>query len=183
MGSVEPTLLGVADLDDYVQHVVRHMAESGTGNGLHFVPYPPSGRPDAGAVRARRAEAWATPVGQPGWERCLAIRTGGRIIGHSELKAGRIMSEMHRATLGMGLEAPYRSEGLGTRLLSGTLELAKAHRLSWIDLFVFSENRIAQELYARFGFRRIGVTVDRFRIDGKSIDDVAMALDLRAPSR
>jgi RimJ/RimL family protein N-acetyltransferase len=43
---------------------------------------------------------------------------------------------------------------------------------------VFAHNHRARKLYASFGFVEVGITRDRFRVDGTVIDDVAMVLAL-----
>jgi len=48
----------------------------------------------------------------------------------------------------------------------------------WIDLNVFSDNPGARALYERHGFQVQRRTPDRFRIDGISLDDTAMALQV-----
>lgn len=45
--------------------------------------------------------------------------------------------------------------------------------IDWIDLAVFSDNPGAQALYARHGFHVLGRTPDRFRVDGRSLDDIS----------
>jgi len=88
-------------------------------------------------------------------------------------------SQMHRATLGMGIELGYRHMGLGKHLMNEATQWAKAHSfLKWIDLGVFSHNAPARRLYESCGFIECGRTIDAFRVDGHSIDDIQMVLDL-----
>ncbi len=55
---------------------------------------------------------------------------------------------------------------------------ARNSGLAWIDLGVFRPNLRAQALYRKLGFVELGVTRDRFRLDGESIDDISMTLAL-----
>ena len=107
--------------------------------------------------------------------------TGVRVVGHLELRGGRVLAEMHRATLGMGLLGAYTGQGHGSRLVEAAVRWARDEAgLRWIDLGVFAGNTPARKLYARMGFVEIGQRPDAFRLDaGPSIDDVQMTLKLR----
>jgi RimJ/RimL family protein N-acetyltransferase len=50
--------------------------------------------------------------------------------------------------------------------------------IRWLDLRVFAHNENARSLYTKLGFTELGVVVDRFQIDGVSMDDVLMTLDV-----
>ena len=50
--------------------------------------------------------------------------------------------------------------------------------IAWIDLGVFSDNPGAQALYVRHAFQIVGRTPDRFRVDGQSLDDTSMTLNV-----
>jgi RimJ/RimL family protein N-acetyltransferase len=63
-------------------------------------------------------------------------------------------------------------------LLAVAIAWARSAELAWLDLGVFAHNQRARALYAAVGFVEVGVTRDRFQVDGKVIDDVAMALAL-----
>jgi len=43
---------------------------------------------------------------------------------------------------------------------------------------VLAHNRRARKLYGSIGFVEVGVTRDRYRVDGARIDDVAMVFAL-----
>jgi RimJ/RimL family protein N-acetyltransferase len=78
----------------------------------------------------------------------------------------------------MGVERPWRGKGHGTALLAAAITWARRAELTWLDLGVFAHNHRARALYATIGFVEVGVTRDRFRVDGVPIDDVAMAMAL-----
>jgi ribosomal protein S18 acetylase RimI-like enzyme len=78
----------------------------------------------------------------------------------------------------MGVERGWRGRGHGRALLAAAIAWARGAELAWIDLGVFAHNQRARALYAAVGFIEIGVTRDRFRVDGTAIDDIAMALAL-----
>ncbi len=79
---------------------------------------------------------------------------------------------------GHGIERRARGQGHGRALIEGRSAWARDHGLAWIDLGVFAHNASARALYAKVGFVEVGTTRDQFRVDGTSIDDVAMTLRL-----
>ena len=119
---------------------------------------------------------------EPSWFRLWVARETATdaIVGHIDLSGGRLVSELHRAELGMGIERAHRGRGVGPALLEAALAWARGTlTLDWIELGVFSANPRARRLYERFSFAQIGYIPDRFRVDGVTIDDVRMALRLR----
>ena len=103
------------------------------------------------------------------------------MVGHLYLAGGMLRSELHRVSLGMGIKSSHRRRGGGSLLLESAIEWARNQPIiAWIDLGVFSDNPGAQALYARHGFEVLGRTPDRFRVDGHSLDDITMTLDVAA---
>jgi RimJ/RimL family protein N-acetyltransferase len=166
------------DLDAFVDHVLRSSAESGQGGAPHFAISRTPVRTDVrDAARAR----WSRGIDEPLWARVWLLLTAPtHIVGHLELRGGRMRAELHRATLGMGIELGFTSQGHGQRLMGEAVRWARDEaKLAWIDLGVFSNNTRARRLYSRAGFVEVGVHRDQFRIDdGVSIDDIMMTLEL-----
>ena len=173
----------IVQLDDVhlsrlVVHIGRHSRESGQGGDLIFRPRSFDAPIDEPATIERHRAGWAQQLDEPYWLRTWGVVIDGEIRGHLDLHGGRLPSEFHRAMLGMGIERPWRGRGHGRALLRQAIAWARDARLAWLDLGVFAHNRRARKLYAEFGFVEIGVTRDRFRVEGTVIDDVAMALAL-----
>lgn len=169
----------VADAGAFASHLVRHLAESGRGGSPVFAPSP---TPSHAEIREACELRWARPLSEPLWGRAWVLRAeDGAIVGHLELRGGRIPAELHRATLGMGIERGHIGQGHGTRLLAEAIRWARAEAgLSWLDLGVFAGNEPARRLYERAGFAVVGPREDAFRMtDGTAVTDVLMALDLR----
>lgn len=88
----------------------------------------------------------------------------------------------HRCLLGMGVHRERRRSGIGQRLLDVAIEWAKAdQQMEWIDLQVIASNRAAVRLYERAGFTETGLVRDCFRVDGRLVDYLSMALPLLVP--
>ncbi len=173
-----------ADVARIVEHLFRHMDESGKGGSPHFGP-PPTLSP--AECMERLSEGLSRTLDQPGWERTFLLVTPAannldvdKIVGHGELRTDGMPSRAHRAHLGMGLERAYTGRGHGPRLLSRLLQFAREEtKLAWIDLGVFVPNIPAQKLYRRFGFIETGRVEDMFRMpNGDRVGDIQMTLRL-----
>ncbi len=166
------------DPEAYAAHVVEHMAESGREGSPHFAFARTWSRDE---VRSNFVGRLAKGLDEPLWGRAWLLCDGRRVVGHAELRGGRMPAEMHRATLGMGMLRVYTGQGHGRRLIEAVVRWARNEALlDWIDLGVFSGNAPARKLYERMGFVTIGVREDAFHLEaGPAIDDVLMALRLR----
>ena len=170
-------LLGPSDAARLAEHLDRQRALSGRDGDAISTPRSPDEPPDPD-FPARLAAALALPVDTPGWRRAWGLVDGELVVGHVDLKSGPLPAEQHRATLGLGLERPYRRAGWGRRLMLAAIDFCRTEGLAWLDLGVFSSNAPAIALYTSLGFARVGIVVDRFRVDGQSIDDISMTLRL-----
>jgi GNAT superfamily N-acetyltransferase len=130
------------------------------------------------ATIERHKLGWAQPLDEPFWLRTWGVGIGHQIVGHLDLHGGRMPSEAHRCLLGMGIEREFRGQGWGRALLEAAIAWARDAGLVWIDLGVFAHNPRERRLYESVGFETVGVTADRYRVDDRQIDDVAMALRL-----
>jgi len=159
-------------------HLRRHLAESGRDGDVMFSPRSADAPFDAEGTAERHLTAWARKLDEPLWTRTWGLFVDREIRGHVDLHGGRVAGELHRAACGLGLERPMRGRGHGRTLMQTAMTWAREHGLAWIDLGVFAHNAPARALYIALGFVEVGVTRDRFRVDGTSIDDIAMTLAL-----
>ncbi len=175
-------LLDERAIGPLVEHLARNALESGRdGDPLSRVRS--ADEPvDRAALHARFRAGFAREVDEPGWERAFGLWAEGTLVGHVDLRGGTLPADLHRASLGVGIERPWRRAGWGRKLMEATITWARDRGLAWLDLGVFAENAPARALYERLGFVTVGTTVDRFRIDGRQVDDISMALPLRAGS-
>lgn len=175
---MEPTIraLTIDDRQRFEDHLVRVRAESGHGGDLPFTPVTPADRRDPKID----LDAYTRPLTEPKWRRAFVVVTEeGRIVGAAELKGDELRAGLHRCELGLAVERPYRRLGLGRQLLESAIEFAHASRsIEWLDLYVFGHNVAARALYKSLGFEEGGTVTDRFRIDGRSADDVFMTLKI-----
>lgn len=171
--------LVASDLDAYYENLRRQIATNGEG-GRWFTIHPPA----AAATRfsdERLAEvrvAHARALDEPGWIRVLGAWDGDRLVGHADLRGGAHVSDLHRCTLGLGLQLGYRGQGVGRRLMDEVIGWARGAGLAWMDLAVFDGNAPALALYRALGFVEVGRVHDRYRVEGASLTDIAMTLAL-----
>lgn len=171
-------MVGAADLDPFMDHLELVQAQSGQRGDPVFTPFAVDEPADYGKMRERRLAGWGVPVGRPGWRRAWAAFSEYGIVGDVELEGGGIPANLHRATLGMGIQRTDRGRGLGGRLLDTAITWAREHGLSYIDLGVFAGNEPAERLYRKFGFEPWGVHRDAFRVGEQTLDDIQMVLKL-----
>lgn len=178
--NVSIRMLTVDDAAAMVEHFVRNDPTPGVGSPPISSPIPKTHVIDVVARTESAKKDWVMPVDQLGWERAWGVFAKGKIVGEISLSSSRLIeTQLHRAILGMGIEPEYRGSGLGTILLATALDWAKEQSsLAWIDLGVFAHNAQARRLYGNFGFRETGRCIDCFRVDGLSVDDIQMTLEL-----
>jgi ribosomal protein S18 acetylase RimI-like enzyme len=169
-------LLEPSDLRAAGRHIARHASESGRDGDILFAPFSQF---DRDAYEATRYASWRRVIEEPGWERCWGAFDGDTMVGHVDLTGGLLYSALHRARLGIGVERRHRRVGIGRALLDAALAWARAQTIiRWVDLSVFAHNEYARKLYLAYGFREVGMTADAYRIQGRSVDDVHMVLDV-----
>ncbi|OFZ51355.1 MAG: hypothetical protein A2381_17725 [Bdellovibrionales bacterium RIFOXYB1_FULL_37_110] len=163
----------------YAKHLMIHAKESGIdGNTIH---YPLSKLPNADNTKIEKCKiAWNTKPGIVGWSRVWGLLVDEEIVGHIRLKGESDLNEIHRCDLSIGLIKKFRRSGWGSRLMETAITWAREQEfLYWVDLNTSVANKSALNLYKKFGFEEVGITKDRFRVQGERIDDVHMVLDLK----
>ncbi len=103
-----------------------------------------------------------------------------KLIGISgvKLKIGR---QNHVGEFGISIKKEYRGIGLGKKLMAEVLKLAKKELKpvpKIIRLSVFPENKIAQKLYKKFGFKVVAKIPKQIQYKGKLLDEVIMIKEL-----
>jgi RimJ/RimL family protein N-acetyltransferase len=89
-------------------------------------------------------------------------------------------SDHVRTIAGFVVDARFRRRGVGRALLDATATEARRRGARRLTLRVLAANESARRLYESAGFVVEGVLREEFLLDGAYVDDVLMALDLRA---
>lgn len=103
----------------------------------------------------------------------LVALDGEQVVGWCDIRRGRYEGFEHVGTLGMGVLAGYRGQGLGRRLLEAALAAAQARGLERVQLEVFASNAPAVALYGAAGFVDEGRRIRARKLDGV-YDDVLL---------
>lgn len=92
----------------------------------------------------------------------LAARIDGQLAGYAGLMV--VDGEAHVTTL--AVDEPWQKQGVGSLLVLRLIELAILKRVHWLTLEVRESNEAARALYAKFGFKKIGVR-PKYYADGE----------------
>jgi len=143
------------------------------------------------AVIDHRTWSWAvTPV--PLWpverpffdagtrpEDVLVAVVGERIAGYLKLRPVALPASGHVQEIhGFAVDPDRQGRGLGRFLLEGARREAMARGARRITLRVLGTNQRAIALYRAAGYREEGRLEGQFLLEGRSVDDVFMALAL-----
>jgi RimJ/RimL family protein N-acetyltransferase len=106
----------------------------------------------------------------------VALDDAGRVIGWADIFGHWADAVKHCGTLGMGLHADWRGQGLGERLLRACLEKAPRKGVTRVTLEARADNERAIRLYERIGFAHEARKRHALRFDGVYYDAVQMSL-------
>lgn len=99
-----------------------------------------------------------------------------RVVGWCDIQPGTREGLTHAGTLGMGIRAGYREQGIGSRLMKQSLADIWLRGLTRVELMVFAANKTAVALYLKFGFEQEAVKIRRRLADGVYDDVIVMGL-------
>ncbi|MBW8906643.1 MAG: ribosomal protein S18-alanine N-acetyltransferase [Betaproteobacteria bacterium] len=105
---------------------------------------------------------------------CHIYRLNGHLIGYFVLMVA--VGEAH--LLNLSIAAPYQRRGHGTALLEEATRLARVRGAANVFLEVRPSNRAAQDLYYRYGFRRVAVRRDYYPAHSGREDALVLSLSL-----
>lgn len=73
------------------------------------------------------------------------------------------------------IDTPYRSKGIGKKLLQEVIRIMKADKIKNIELTIDPGNTMAMDLYGSLGFENAGIRKNEY---GRGIDRTVMRLEL-----
>lgn len=109
------------------------------------------------------------------WPHVIAL-SEGHVVGWCDISSLDRPVFSHVGSLGIGVLATYRGQGIGKKLMSAAIQLAEQRGLTRIELTVREQNLPAIAMYEQFGFEKEGVHKNAVRIDGKYEHHIFMAL-------
>ncbi len=101
---------------------------------------------------------------------------GATVIGWADIFPAWADAVKHCGSLGMGVLAAYRGQGIGERLLRACLVKAKAKGIARVELEARADNERAIKLYQRLGFTHEALKRNAMRFDGVYYDSVQMSI-------
>jgi putative acetyltransferase len=101
---------------------------------------------------------------------------GDRVVGWADIFAAWADAVKHCGSLGMGVLAAYRRQGIGERLLQACLAKARTQGMTRIELEARADNAGAIRLYERVGFEHEAIKRNAMRFDGVYYDAVQISL-------
>lgn len=108
---------------------------------------------------------------------------GGSLLGAAGMEVMRGAKQRHKALLwGLHVRPDARGQGLARALVAAVVAAARAAGIEQLQLGVGEANAAALALYRGAGFQPYGIERGALRLGpGTYVDEVLMALDLRAP--
>ncbi|HEX8728387.1 MAG TPA: arsinothricin resistance N-acetyltransferase ArsN1 family A [Ktedonobacterales bacterium] len=105
----------------------------------------------------------------------LVALVAGEVAGWASLNAFNPRAVYdHVADISVYVAREWRGRGVGSRLLTGLEERARALSYHKLVLAGFPSNRAAVRLYARHGFSAVGVYHEQGLLDGRWVDVLLM---------
>lgn len=110
----------------------------------------------------------------------LVAANGGTLVGMTGVYRVHGVKRRHNATVwGVYVRPGWRGTGVGRSLLASAIEWARTAGVARVSLTVAGDG-IARQMYARFGFREVGVMRGALRVGGRDIDELMLEIDLRS---
>lgn len=105
----------------------------------------------------------------------IVAEAGGEVVGWGSLNAFNPRRAYdHVADFSIYVERKWRGKGVGSRLLSRLIELARDLGYHKLVLSAFPTNPGGMALYEKFGFRTVGIYKEQGRLDGRWVDTIIM---------
>jgi ribosomal protein S18 acetylase RimI-like enzyme len=109
------------------------------------------------------------------WPHFIAV-CDGCVIGWCDISSLDRPVFAHVGSLGIGVLAAYRGQGIGKKLMQAAIQQAEQKGLTRIELTVREQNKPAIALYKKLGFEEEGVHKNAVCIEGKYENHIFMAL-------
>lgn len=105
----------------------------------------------------------------------LVAEADNHLIGMIDLTGNERKIMAHTAMIGMSIEEGWRNKGIGTYLIKGVLDWAKAAselEVIWLD--VYANNELGLGLYKKMGFKISGKIERFFKYKEEYFDNIKM---------
>lgn len=129
-------------------------------------------------MRTERFEptpSWQHALEDPACSRhcLLVVEDRDRIVGWCRALPSECKTKVNEAELGIGLLAPYRNQGVGTKLVHCALDWAKKANLPCLWLRTQKSNTRARRVFKRCGFHPLDISGDWIKMAYPVADSAA----------
>ena len=105
----------------------------------------------------------------------IVAEAGGRVVGWGSLNVFNPRKAYdYVVDFSVYVERAWRGKGVGSRLLTRLIELARELRYHKLVLSAFPSNAGGMALYQKLGFRTVGIYKEQGKLDGKWVDTIIM---------
>ncbi len=105
----------------------------------------------------------------------IVAQAGGEVVGWGSLNAFSPRKAYDSvADFSVYIERGWRGKGVGSRLLTRLIELARELGYHKLALSAFPWNAGGMALYQKLGFRTVGIYKEQGRLDGRWVDTIIM---------
>jgi len=109
----------------------------------------------------------------------ILVRVNNELIGGASIEP-REGKAFHVGYFGIYLKKEFRNLGIGIRLVSKIIKVARQKNFEIIQLYVFASNKQAIHIYKKFGFQEAGRIKKGIRLqNGTYADEIIMTLHLK----
>ncbi|KKI88723.1 GNAT family acetyltransferase [Bacillus sp. SA1-12] len=105
----------------------------------------------------------------------VAVELENKVVGIARVIRGELEMKRHTGLFRTWLIDTAQGNGIGSQIMSYTLEWCRLHHLHKLCLTVFASNGLAQKLYERYGFIQEGIQKEQIKINGQFDDEIYMA--------
>lgn len=172
--------LGKDKFDDFIHYLSVHISENGKEGAALFQPFSKQQSLAIDHLKLQFEEGINKKDGEIGWRKVwVALNEENKIIGHIDIRSHNQLHTAHRVLLGMGVDSVCRNLKIGQKLLAYIIDYcSNTNTISWIDLYVLTNNIPAIHLYKKMNFEQLSLTKDMFRVENVSYDYTSMTLDV-----
>ena len=105
----------------------------------------------------------------------IVAEAGGQVVGWGSLNVFNPRKAYdYVVDLSVYVERGCRGKGVGSRLLTRLIELARELGYHKLVLSAFPSNAGGMALYQKLGFRTVGIYKEQGKLDGKWVDTIIM---------
>lgn len=155
--------------------ITIRLYESGDLAQIHALYSEPTAYANTLQLPFQSLEHWQQRMVREGVTNLVALQ-GDELVGQISVEPLTHLRRRHVATLGMGVKASARGQGVGGALVEAAIAVCERwSTIRRIELEVYADNAAAIALYRKCGFEIEGQCRDYALRDGAFVDALIMA--------